>query len=200
MKLKVCGMKFSENIAEIESLKPDFMGFIFYKKSKRFFNESKIILNDKINRVGVFVNQEMNEVFDNVKKYKLDYVQLHGEEDIEYCLSIKSFCKVIKVFKIDDTFDFNTIKKFENVSDYFLFDTKTNLHGGSGKKFDWKILKNYNSKKNFFLSGGISEDDVEEIKKIKKIHPIIGIDINSKFELPSLKKDREKIKSLIKKI
>tara|TARA_Y100000389_G_scaffold48640_1_gene43938 strand:- start:208 stop:810 length:603 start_codon:yes stop_codon:yes gene_type:complete len=200
MKLKVCGMKFSENIAEIESLKPDFMGFIFYKKSKRFFNESKIILNDKINRVGVFVNQEMNEVFDNVKKYKLDYVQLHGEEDIKYCLSIKSFCKVIKVFKIDDTFDFNTIKKFENVSDYFLFDTKTNLHGGSGKKFDWKILKNYNSKKNFFLSGGISEDDVEEIKKIKKIHPIIGIDINSKFELPSLKKDREKIKSLIKKI
>jgi phosphoribosylanthranilate isomerase len=200
MKLKVCGMKFSENIAEIESLKPDFMGFIFYKKSKRFFNESKIILNDKINRVGVFVNQEMNEVFDNVKKYKLDYVQLHGEEDIKYCLSIKSFCKVIKVFKIDDTFDFNTIKKFENVSDYFLFDTKTNLHGGSGKKFDWKILKGYNSKKNFFLSGGISEDDVEEIKKIKKIYPIIGIDINSKFELPSLKKDREKIKSLIKKI
>ena len=193
-------MKFSENIAEIESLKPDFMGFIFYKKSKRFFNESKLILNDKINRVGVFVNQEINEVIDNIKKYKLDYVQLHGEEDVRYCLSIKSICKVIKVFKIDDTFNFDKVKKFENVSDYYLFDTKTNLHGGSGKKFNWEILKNYNSKKYFFLSGGISENDIEEIKKIRKIYPIIGIDINSKFELPNLKKDRAKIKSLIDKI
>lgn len=200
MKLKVCGMKFSENISEIESLKPDFMGFIFYKKSKRFFNESKLILNDKINRVGVFVNQEINEVIDNIKKYKLDYVQLHGEEDVRYCLSIKSICKVIKVFKIDDTFNFDKVKKFENVSDYYLFDTKTNLHGGSGKKFNWEILKNYNSKKYFFLSGGISENDIEEIKKIRKVYPIIGIDINSKFELPNLKKDRAKIKSLIDKI
>lgn len=200
MKLKVCGMKFSENIREIESLEPDFMGFIFYKKSKRFFNESKLILNDNINRVGVFVDQEVNEVIDIIKKYKLDYVQLHGDEDVRYCLSIKSICKVIKVFKIDDTFDFDNIKIFENVSDYYLFDTKTNLHGGSGIKFDWEILKKYNSKKKFFLSGGISEDDIEEIKKIKKIHPIIGIDINSKFELPNLKKDRAKIKSLIDKI
>lgn len=200
MKLKVCGMKFSDNISEIESLKPDFMGFIFYKKSKRFFNESKLILNDKINRVGVFVNQEINEVIDNIKKYKLDYVQLHGEEDVRYCLSIKSICKVIKVFKIDDTFNFDKVKKFENVSDYYLFDTKTNLHGGSGKKFNWEILKNYNSKKYFFLSGGISENDIEEIKKIRKTYPIIGIDINSKFELPNLKKDRDKIKSLIDKI
>jgi len=200
MKLKVCGMKFSENIREIESLEPDFMGFIFYKKSKRFFNESKLILNDNINRVGVFVNQEVNEVIDIIKKYKLDYVQLHGDEDVRYCLSIKSICKVIKVFKIDDTFNFDNIKIFENVSDYYLFDTKTNLHGGSGIKFDWEILKKYNSKKKFFLSGGISEDDIEEIKKIKKIHPIIGIDINSKFELPNLKKDRAKIKSLIDKI
>ena len=200
MKLKVCGMKFSENIREIESLEPDFMGFIFYKKSKRFFNESKLILNDNINRVGVFVNQEVSEVIDIIKKYKLDYVQLHGDEDVRYCLSIKSTCKVIKVFKIDDTFNFDNIKIFENVSDYYLFDTKTNLHGGSGIKFDWEILKKYNSKKKFFLSGGISEDDIEEIKKIKKIHPIIGIDINSKFELPNLKKDRAKIKSLIDKI
>ena len=200
MKLKVCGMKFSENIREIESLEPDFMGFIFYKKSKRFFNESKLILNDNINRVGVFVNQETNEVIDIIKKYKLDYVQLHGDEDVRYCLSIKSICKVIKVFKIDDTFNFDNIKIFENVSDYYLFDTKTNLHGGSGIKFDWEILKKYNSKKKFFLSGGISEDDIEEIKKIKKIHPIIGIDINSKFELPNLKKDRAKIKLLIDKI
>ena len=94
----------------------------------------------------------------------------------------------------------DNFKKFENVSDYYLFDTKTNLHGGSGKKFNWEILKNYNSKKYFFLSGGISENDIEEIKKIRKIYPIIGIDINSKFELPNLKKDRAKIKSLIDKI
>ena len=113
MKLKVCGMKFPENISEIESLNPDFMGFIFYKKSKRFFNESIIVLNDNINRVGVFVNQEINEVIDNVKKHKLDYVQLHGNEDVRYCLSIKSICKVIKVFKIDDNFNFDEIKSIK---------------------------------------------------------------------------------------
>ncbi len=200
MKLKVCGMKHSQNITEIESLFPDLMGFIFYEKSKRFFNLPEINLNNKVKRVGVFVNENIQEIKNKIKKYKLDYVQLHGEENVNFCHSLQPFAKIIKVFKIDYNFNFKKTEEFEEVCDYFLFDTKSQLHGGSGKKFDWDLLKNYNCKKDFFLSGGIDISDIEEIKKIVNSYPIAGIDINSKFELDNLEKDKEKINLLIKKL
>ena len=200
MKLKVCGMKYSQNITEIENLFPDLMGFIFYEKSKRFFNQPKINLNNKVKRVGVFVNENIQEIKNKIKKYKLDYVQLHGEENVNFCHSLKPFVKIIKVFKIDYNFNFKKTEEFEEVCDYFLFDTKSQLHGGSGKKFDWDLLKNYNCKKDFFLSGGIDIGDIEEIKKIVNSYPIAGIDVNSKFELDNLEKDKEKINLLIKKL
>jgi len=200
MKLKVCGMKYSQNITEIENLFPDLMGFIFYEKSKRFFNQPEINLNNKVKRVGVFVNENIQEIKNKIKKYKLDYVQLHGEENVNFCHSLKPFVKIIKVFKIDYNFNFKKTEEFEEVCDYFLFDTKSQLHGGSGKKFDWDLLKNYNCKKDFFLSGGIDISDIEEIKKIVNSYPIAGIDINSKFELDNLEKDKEKINLLIKKL
>ena len=200
MKLKVCGMKYSQNITEIENLFPDLMGFIFYEKSKRFFNLPEINLNNKVKRVGVFVNENIQEIKNKIKKYKLDYVQLHGEENVNFCHSLKPFVKIIKVFKIDYNFNFKKTEEFEEVCDYFLFDTKSQLHGGSGKKFDWDLLKNYNCKKDFFLSGGIDIGDIEEIKKIVNSYPIAGIDVNSKFELDNLEKDKEKINLLIKKL
>jgi phosphoribosylanthranilate isomerase len=200
MKLKVCGMKYSQNITEIENLFPDLMGFIFYEKSKRFFNQPEINLNNKVKRVGVFVNENIQEIKNKIKKYKLDYVQLHGEENVNFCNSLQPFVKIIKVFKIDYNFNFKKTEEFEEVCDYFLFDTKSQLHGGSGKKFDWDLLKNYNCKKDFFLSGGIDISDIEEIKKIVNSYPIAGIDVNSKFELDNLEKDKEKINLLIKKL
>jgi phosphoribosylanthranilate isomerase len=200
MKLKVCGMKYPQNITEIESLKPDLMGFIFYKKSKRFFNQPEINLNGKIKKVGVFVNENFQEIKNKIKKYKLDYVQLHGEETVSFCNSLNHLVKIIKVFKIDDNFNFKKTEEFKNVCDFFLFDTKTELNGGSGIKFNWDILKNYKCKKKFFLSGGIDISDVEKIKKIVKSYPIVGIDINSKFELNNLEKDKDKISQLIKKL
>jgi len=200
MKLKVCGMKYSQNITEIENLFPDLMGFIFYEKSKRFFNQPEINLNNKVKRVGVFVNENIQEIKNKIKKYKLDYVQLHGEENVNFCHSLQPFAKIIKVFKIDYNFNFKKTEEFEEVCDYFLFDTKSQLHGGSGKKFDWDLLKNYNCKKDFFLSGGIDISDIEEIKKIVNSYPIAGIDVNSKFELDNLEKDKEKINLLIKKL
>ena len=200
MKLKVCGMKYSQNITEIENLFPDLMGFIFYEKSKRFFNQPEINLNNKVKRVGVFVNENIQEIKNKIKKYKLDYVQLHGEENVNFCHSLQPFVKIIKVFKIDYNFNFKKTEEFEEVCDYFLFDTKSQLHGGSGKKFDWDLLKNYNCKKDFFLSGGIDISDIEEIKKIVNSYPIAGIDINSKFELDNSEKDKEKINLLIKKL
>ena len=193
-------MKYSQNITEIENLFPDLMGFIFYEKSKRFFNLPEINLNNKVKRVGVFVNENIQEIKNKIKKYKLDYVQLHGEENVNFCHSLKPFVKIIKVFKIDYNFNFKKTEEFEEVCDYFLFDTKSQLHGGSGKKFDWNLLKNYNCKKDFFLSGGIDISDIEEIKKIVNSYPIAGIDINSKFELDNLEKDKEKINLLIKKL
>lgn len=193
-------MKYPQNITEIESLNPDLMGFIFYKKSKRFFNQPEINLNNKVKRVGVFVNENIQEIKNKIKKYKLDYVQLHGEENVNFCHSLQPFAKIIKVFKIDYNFNFKKTEEFEEVCDYFLFDTKSQLHGGSGKKFDWDLLKNYNCKKDFFLSGGIDISDIEEIKKIVNSYPIAGIDVNSKFELDNLEKDKEKINLLIKKL
>lgn len=200
MKLKVCGMKYSQNITEIESLFPDLMGFIFYEKSKRFFNLPEINLNNKVKRVGVFVNENVQEIKNKIKKHKLDYVQLHGEENVNFCHSLKPFVKIIKVFKIDYNFNFKKTEEFEEVCDYFLFDTKSQRHGGSGKKFDWDLLKNYNCKKDFFLSGGIDISDIDEVKKIVNSYPIAGIDVNSKFELDNLEKDKEKINLLIKKL
>ena len=151
MKLKVCGMKYSQNITELENLFPDLMGFIFYEKSKRFFNQPEINLNNKVKRVGVFVNENIQEIKNKIKKYKLDYVQLHGEENVNFCHSLQPFVKIIKVFKIDYNFNFKKTEEFDEVCDYFLFDTKSQLHGGSGKKFDWDLLKNYNCKKDFFF-------------------------------------------------
>ena len=193
-------MKYSQNITELENLFPDLMGFIFYEKSKRFFNQPEINLNNKVKRVGVFVNENIQEIKNKIKKYKLDYVQLHGEENVNFCHSLQPFAKIIKVFKIDYNFNFKKTEEFEEVCDYFLFDTKSQLHGGSGKKFDWDLLKNYNCKKDFFLSGGIDISDIEEIKKIVNSYPIAGIDVNSKFELDNLEKDKEKINLLIKKL
>ena len=193
-------MKYSQNITEIENLFPDLMGFIFYEKSKRFFNQPEINLNNKVKRVGVFVNENAQEIKNKIKKYKLDYVQLHGEENVNFCHSLQPFTKIIKVFKIDYNFNFKKTEEFEEVCDYFLFDTKSQLHGGSGKKFDWDLIKNYNCKKDFFLSGGIDISDIEEIKKIVNSYPIAGIDVNSKFELDNLEKDKKKINLLIKKL
>ena len=194
-------MKFPENIQEIESLKPDFMGFIFWDKSVRYYDKTSISISSEINRVGVFVNEKIEEVLKKIKQYNLDFVQLHGGENEDYCNAIKDHCKIIKVFSISKGFKFKDSKPFENLCHYFLFDTKTSSYGGSGKKFDWNILNNYDSKKPFFLSGGISLDDIDEIKKIfnSKL-PLLGIDINSQFENKLLEKDCNKIKLLIKNL
>ena len=201
MKLKVCGMKFSKNIDEVGRLQPDFMGFIFWPKTKRFFSERKIILPKNIKKVGVFVNQDLEFIKYKVKEFNLDYVQLHGDEDLEFCNSVHSITKTIKVFHIDNNFDFQKLIPFENSADYFLFDTKSESFGGSGMKFEWDILKKYNLKTSFFLSGGIDIGDLKKILELKKMKiPIFGIDINSKFELRPGLKNKFKIENLINKL
>ncbi len=197
-KLKVCGMKYPDNIKQLAELEPDFMGFIFYDKSKRFINNSlnisELELNKSIKKVGIFVNSSVKKVQAIMQKHKLDFAQLHGDESPKFCKELKqSGIKITKAFQIDEDFDFSTLELYDAVCDYFLFDTKTKLYGGSGKKFNWKILEKYDNKKPFFLSGGIDLDDIDGIKKLQHLN-IIAIDINSKFEISSAMKDIEKIK------
>lgn len=192
-KIKVCGMRDPKNLAELIKLKPDFIGFIFYPKSKRFVsdntaNEIVNLIPKETEKVGVFVNELASEIIRKINLFKLDMVQLHGDESPEYCKDLKSIgIKTIKAFGIDNNFDFSTLCKYVDFCDYFLFDTKNSSYGGTGKKFDWLKLEEYKLLKPFFLSGGIGIDDVEGIKKLDSL-PIYSLDINSKFETePALK-------------
>jgi phosphoribosylanthranilate isomerase len=190
MKLKICGMKYPNNILEIGTLLPDYMGFIFWKKSARYFDDNIPELPKSIQKVGVFVNATQAEILDKLQKHNLQAIQLHGQETVEFCVDlqheIKNNIKIIKVFSVGDDFDFDVLEAYENACDYFLFDTKGKLPGGNGIAFDWKILGNYSSTKPLFLSGGIG---IEEIEKIKTLNlPIYAIDLNSKLEIePGLK-------------
>jgi len=205
MKVKVCGMKYNDNIDQISKMKPEYMGFIFYKKSSRFVNKvlntSQIKkLPKSIKKVGVFVKETVSEIETIVKKYSLDIVQLHGDESPDYCKKLKEKnIKVIKAFQIEDAFNFSDLNEYEEHVDFFLFDTKSKGYGGSGMKFNWKILSNYNNKIPFFLSGGINETDISEMKKIKELN-IEAIDINSCFEISPALKNTSKVSTFIKKV
>jgi phosphoribosylanthranilate isomerase len=193
MKLKICGMKYPDNITEVGSLLPDYMGFIFWEKSARYFDGIIPNLPKSIKKVGVFVNQSQEDILSKISKYDLQAIQLHGHESVAFCQELKNKIdtkiELIKVFSADENFDFEVLKPYESVCDYFLFDTKGKLPGGNGTTFDWQILNQYNSVKPFFLSGGIGIDEVATIKEILKTNlPIYAIDVNSKFEIePGLK-------------
>lgn len=193
IKIKICGMKYPDNILEVGSLLPDYMGFIFWEKSARYFDGIIPELPKSIQKVGVFVNATLEEILDKIAQHDLQAIQLHGHESVEFCLELKTkiivSIEIIKVFSADESFDFSVLKPFESVCDYFLFDTKGKLPGGNGTTFDWKILENYPSTKPFFLSGGIGIEELNEVHEILKTKlPIYAIDINSKFEIePGLK-------------
>ncbi|SFA87107.1 phosphoribosylanthranilate isomerase [Flavobacterium swingsii] len=194
MKIKICGMKYPENILEVSQLLPDFLGFIFWKKSSRYFDGEIPKINKSIKKVGVFVDATLEEITFRIKKYDLDIIQLHGNENPEFCKKLKkSTIEIIKVFSVNDDFNFSELEPFENVCDYFLFDTKGKLPGGNGITFNWQILEKYKSQKPFFLSGGIGIEEIENIKELNL--PIYAIDVNSKFEIEAGLKNIELLKS-----
>jgi phosphoribosylanthranilate isomerase len=205
MKLKICGMKYPDNILEVGSLLPDYMGFIFWEKSARYFDGTLPTLPQSIKKTGVFVNASKEEIVAQVLKHDLQAVQLHGHESVAFCQELKNILaksiEIIKVFSVDSEFDFNQLKPFETVCDYFLFDTKGKLPGGNGTTFDWKVLEQYPSQKPFFLSGGIGLDELDLVKQILKTDlPIYAIDVNSKFEIEAGLKDKEKLDRFKQKI
>jgi phosphoribosylanthranilate isomerase len=193
MKLKICGMKYPANILDVGSLLPDYMGFIFWQKSARYFDGVLPDLPKSIKKVGVFVNETILVIEEKIAKYDLQAIQLHGKESVEFCSELKNkidpSIEIFKVFSADENFDFSVLKAYDPVCDYFLFDTKGKLPGGNGTTFDWRILENYPSTKPFFLSGGIGIEELDSIYEISKTNlPLYAIDINSKFEIePGLK-------------
>ncbi|WP_316739549.1 phosphoribosylanthranilate isomerase [Pedobacter aquatilis] len=206
LKLKVCGMKFAANIAAIAELQPDYLGFIFYDKSPRFITDvsAELIkyIPAEIKTVGVFVDEDLDVVKQKVKLHQLKAVQLHGNETPNYCQQLKdSFndLEVIKAFGMDEAFDFSNLEAYVSVVDYFLFDTKTKAHGGSGKTFDWQILKQYSLDKPYFLSGGIDLEHAASIKEIKDLR-LYALDINSRFETEPGVKDVGKIEAFVEKL
>lgn len=198
MKLKVCGMKYQDNIEAVANLQPDFLGFIFHEQSPRHFEGVITDLPNSIHKVGVFVDKTVEFIANQIVKHKLSAIQLHGHESPEMCRILKSTnAKVIKVFSIKDTFDFSVLVPYEEVCDYYLFDTKGKLPGGNGYAFNWDILTDYPSTKPFFLSGGIGLDQVEDLKKFQESSAseyCFAIDVNSKFEIEAGLKNIEELR------
>jgi phosphoribosylanthranilate isomerase len=191
MKWKVCGMRDPENIEALIALQPHYVGFIFWKPSKRFFEGTIPAFPEHIQKVGVFVDATEDFIKTKVATHQLQAVQLHGNETPEYCKKIKSLTgsTIIKAFAIAPGFDFSTLTPYEACCDYFLLDTKGETPGGTGVKFNWEVLQNYTSSTPFFLSGGIGPEDAAAICEISKTKlPLHAIDLNSKFELyPGMK-------------
>lgn len=196
MKIKVCGLKYPGNIRSVAALAPDYMGFIFYNKTPRYvadtLGDTLSTLPQAVIKTGVFVNESLPAINQLIDNFGLNAVQLHGSEGPEFCAELKRKATVIKAFGLNGDFDFGQLKPYTDHVDFFLFDTKTPIHGGSGKSFDWALLDQYHLDVPFFLSGGICLENLQEIKNIK--HPrFYGVDLNSRFEVEPGLKDLEKL-------
>ena len=229
MLVKVCGMRDADNIREVSQLGVDMIGFIFYPKSPRFvqmisskagiipdYSEERIELamarktaetQKQPARVGVFVDDMPQNIVTRVYNYRLDYIQLHGNEPRETIENlratidpdIKPNIRIIKAISVSSAEDIQKYKEYAGAVDLFLFDTKCKTVGGSGEQFDWQVLEQYDGETPFLLSGGIGPDDAERVKSFH--HPqCIGIDLNSKFEIEPALKDVEKLKEFLGKI
>ena len=220
----------NHNPEEVAILQPDYLGFIFWEPSSRYFSGDMPKLSDSIKKTGVFVDASLEEVLEKTLQYQLNAVQLHGKESAAYCKELKegflSFRApsinlkeskenmvstalemtkpdIIKVFSIKDDFDFSILEDYEEVCDYFLFDTKGKLPGGNGHTFDWSVLEKYPSNKPYFLSGGIGLENLQELKEFLNStasKKCFAIDVNSKFEAAPGLKNIEDLKIFIESL
>lgn len=204
MKIKVCGITDNANMQSIASCKPDYMGLIFHPDSKRYVGrninlQAPISILKDILKVGVFVNTSLAEIYSAVEDYKLDLIQLHGDERPGMCRTIRAIRPVIKAFQINEHFDFESLQGYKDACDYFLFDTASISYGGSGKTFNWTLLNRYKLSVPFFLSGGINQMHTLLIKMLS--HPALyGVDINSGFEDAPGIKNTQQIQTFINEI
>lgn len=205
IRVKVCGLTDPVNAREMADAGADYLGYIFYKRSKRYVGEppkADLFLNlpEHTRKVGVFVNEEPERIIEIADRFGLNAVQLHGQEPADVCQTIRQWGKqVIKAFGMNEDMNFDCLASYMETCDYFLFDTHTGHHGGSGKKFPWHILRNYAMSKPFFLSGGIGPEDVQMIRRFSH-KGLYAVDINSRFETAPGTKDTMLVRSFIQDI
>lgn len=201
-------MREAQNVERLINLKPDYIGFIFYGKSKRYVSQfPQVEIPNSIKKVGVFVNESVGEVVRIIKECDLQVVQLHGNETVEYCSNLlraitdtsPNFVEIIKAFSVDEDFDFEKTKAYDPFCNLFIFDTKGVGYGGTGLKYDWNLLEKYNGNTSFLLSGGIGVNDVNTVLDFQHVK-MVGVDLNSGFEDAPGVKNIEKLHSFIKSV
>ena len=204
MQFKVCGITDLTQAIALDEIKVNYIGFIFYAPSKRYvlnhltLNQLSDFNPKHAKKVGVFVNEPLEKVIDIISKAKLDIVQLHGDEDVDYCETINQIVPVVKVFRVGNCLP--EFAAYENAASFYLFDTDSSLYGGTGQHFNWELIKNTEFNKPYFLSGGIGPNDaqgIEVLQKTKAGKSLTVIDINSQFETAPGIKNLELIKTFI---
>ena len=209
IRIKVCGVTMPSQLEAMDEMGVDLAGFIFYPKSPRYMVD-KIPADylrrfrRRIAKVGVFVNTPYEELMRTVEEYRLDMVQLHGDEIPRYCERVANYITVIKAFRLSDNDPIDWMAKpYDDACDMYMFDTLGAGYGGTGKKFDWNVLKNSTIDKLFFLSGGIEPGDGEKLKEFMNetiAKKLFAVDINSKFEISPGVKDLVKVKWFVEKL
>ena len=204
MQFKVCGITSIEQASALQAMGVHYIGFIFYPSSKRYVLE-KLSLADLANfkptdakKVGVFVNEPLEQLLEIAQAACLDLVQLHGDESPEYCATVRQKVETIKVFRVGASVP--DVAAYESVVDHFLFDTDSALYGGTGQHFNWELIKGSTIPKPFFLSGGIGPNDIQGVQVMEKTKAgktLLALDINSQFEVTPGVKNLEKIKIFI---
>ncbi|OOG71552.1 phosphoribosylanthranilate isomerase [Algoriphagus sp. A40] len=206
MELKVCGMREPKNIRSlISEVKPDWMGLIFYPKSPRYVSDDLAteFKELQVKKVGVFVNETEEKILRKASDFGLSAIQLHGSETPEFVknLSEKTNCELWKVISVVEEIDWKSLEGYLPYVTKFLFDTSTSAHGGSGRKFDWKVLETYPFDKGFLLSGGLDEESGDEVLALRQQIPQLqGVDLNSKFEDAPGLKNIEKLKNFKRRL
>jgi phosphoribosylanthranilate isomerase len=208
-RIKVCGMTLPEQVNALDDMGVDLAGFIFYDKSPRFMRnkispEKMKKIGGRIAKVGVFVNEDYEKLMKTVEDYRLDMVQLHGDESERYCEKVANYVTAIKAFRLSENDPIEwMIRPFHDGSDMYMFDTLGSGYGGTGKKFNWNLLKDVNINKLFFLSGGIEPGDEQrlvEFMELETAKKLFAIDINSRFEVTAGVKDIVKVKSFVQNL
>jgi phosphoribosylanthranilate isomerase len=206
MRIKVCGMTLPEQVNALDEMGVELAGFIFYLRSPRYMRnkispEKMKKIGGKIAKVGVFVNENFESLMKTVEEYRLDMVQLHGDESERFCERVANYVTTIKAFRLSDNDPIEwMMRSFHEGSDMYMFDTLGSGYGGTGKKFDWKVLRGINMEKLFFLSGGIDPADTEKLKEFAQqpeAKKLFAVDINSRFEVSSGVKDMTRVKSFV---
>lgn len=209
LRIKVCGMTLPEQVNVLDEMGVDLAGFIFYEKSPRYMRnkispEKMKKIGGRIVKVGVFVNMPYDDLMKTVEDYRLDMVQLHGDESERFCERVANYVTTVKAFRLSDNDPIEwMVRPFHDGCDMYMFDTLGAGYGGTGKKFDWNVLKDASIHKLFFLSGGIEPGDEEKLKNFSKedaAKKMFAIDINSRFEIASGVKDMVKVKSFVEKL